>query len=305
MAEETIERVFSVTLPARLKVTNIRGSVIVRSTEGDQITVKAVKDTSSGDAEDTVIRIDQAADGQVRVETDYQHHFSFWTRQPCRVYYTIGVPRQCALSVEVVAADADVQGLDGAVRIRSVSGNVKAGDMTGSIDFRTVSGDVRGHDLTGSLDLDTVSGNIILENSRVEAVHSKTVSGDVEVDIQPGNGPFEFRSVSGDVRLKLPSGSGCSASLSTQSGKLRSNGGASNMKEWGHGSYQAEYFGGGRRITLRSVSGDLDLNFFGEGGEPVRTEPPAAAPTKNVTEILDKIDSGELSVEDALKLLEK
>lgn len=308
MSEEIIERTFSVTLPARLKVSNIRGSVKIHTSETDQITVKAVKDVDSGDATETEIKIDQAPDGLVRVETDYHQRITFWNHKPCRVHYSIGVPRQCSLAMEVVAADAEVEGMEGAVRIHSVSGNVTSSDLTGSLDLRTISGDLLGESLRGPLDLDTVSGNIRLHDSQIESVHGKTVSGDIEAAFQPGNGPFEFRSVSGNVTLKVPAGAGYSASLSTQSGQLRTNGGG-KAKDWGRGRYQADYFGGGRRITMRSVSGDLALRFVDEAGEPVQVEPsqaaPASAPGVNVSEILNQIESGELSVEEALKRLEK
>lgn len=303
MTEEIIEKSFPVSLPAALKVSNIRGSITIRTIEGSQINVKAVKDLSSGDAEGTEIKIEQDASGLVRVEADHRNHFSFWSRNPCRVHYTIEAPRECSLVLDSVAADANVEGLMGAIRMRTVSGNILARNLTGSQDLRTVSGDITAESSQGPLDLETVSGNAVLKGGAFDSIHGKTVSGDMDGKFQPGAGPFEFRTVSGSVNLNLPP-CGISASLKTQSGSLKSNG-TGTTKEWRRGSYQSDYFGGGRRLSMNSVSGGLDLQFTAESGDPVQVEVPEQAPNFNVTEILNKIDSGEMSVDDALKLLEE
>ena len=60
---EIIEKLFTVSSPAQLDLSNIRGSVEVRPGEEGVIRVEATKDANSGDANRTEIDLSQKADG--------------------------------------------------------------------------------------------------------------------------------------------------------------------------------------------------------------------------------------------------
>ncbi|MBL6981300.1 MAG: hypothetical protein ISR58_08925, partial [Anaerolineales bacterium] len=55
MSEEIIERSFSVDSPARLKLSNIRGTVNISPGDEDAISVTAVKHLNSGNADRTEV----------------------------------------------------------------------------------------------------------------------------------------------------------------------------------------------------------------------------------------------------------
>jgi hypothetical protein len=67
------------------------------------------------------------------------------------------------------------------------------------------------------------------------------------------------------------------------------------------GSHSAEVQGGGVKVTLNSVSGDLRLDSDGEV-QPAAASPKAPS-TEERREVLERIQRGEMSVEEALTIL--
>ena len=278
MSEEKVEQVFQVLQPARLVVKNIRGSVDIHPGEDGAIHVTAVKHTGSGDAKATEIEIFQEASGEVKVVTHFPDGGWRWLfgSMPCRVDYIVTAPRQSSLKVsgvsnslaaggfegefsfKSVSGEMELNGLKGPTNINTVSGKVELKELTGDVHLNTVSGGVDGKRLAGRMHMDTVSGDIALEGSNLASMETTTVSGKVNVETPLGEGPYRFNSVSGRVGLKVPAEAHCSAELHSVSGSLRvdlptTSQGRSN------GTQLAEVQGGGVKVYLNSVSGDLSL----------------------------------------------
>ena len=102
---ETIEKTFTVSSPARLNLSNIRGSVEIRPGDEGVIQVTAVKQTGSGDARRTEIELSQDADGTVKVATHFPDAGWGWLigSFPCRVDYVVRAPRRCSLNIKGVS----------------------------------------------------------------------------------------------------------------------------------------------------------------------------------------------------------
>ncbi len=278
MSEELLEKVFQVSGPARLEVSNLRGSTEIHTGVDDTISVKAVKHEQSGDAKRTEIEITQEADGTVKVKTRFPEVSWGWLTgsQPCKVDYVITAPRACTLKVHGVSNNTLVEGFDGDASFNSVSGemtlrdlhgkikavtvsgNLELADLTGELSLNSVSGDIRGKNITGPMDVDTVSGQVLLDGAVLSSVKATSVSGDVKIETSLGDGPYKFNSVSGEVGLKVPAETRCSAELHTVSGSLQVKLPATSVSR--HNGWQAvEVQGGGVKVSLHSVSGDLAL----------------------------------------------
>jgi Putative adhesin len=275
---ETIEKTFTVSSPARLVVKNIRGSVDVRSGEENVIHVIAVKHTGSGDAKRTEIELIQEADGTVKAATRFPDIAFGWLfgSHPCEVDYTITAPSQCSLEVRGVSNEALAEGfkgefkfnsvsgettlrkLNGPVKVNTVSGEVKLEEINGEIHLNSVSGEVNGKRVAGAVHMDTVSGDIELKESNAPSAESTTVSGKVEIETPLGAGPYRFNSVSGEVSLKVPAETHCSAEMHSVSGNLRVDLPTTSQSRGG-GTQTVEVQGGGVKVYLSSVSGDLLL----------------------------------------------
>ena len=306
MTQETIQQTFSVGGEARLKVSNIRGSVTVRRGQAGQIEVNALKHTASGDADHTRVEIRQNEDGSVVVETRFNDGYwgFFGLYKPCKIDYTIYLPENCRLRASGVSCSLDIAGLSGEIEVSSVSGQVILRDLLGDLKINSVSGSVSGVDLGGSLQLETVSGAVELDNCQCSPVKGNTVSGRIRLQSPVTGDQYQFRSVSGDVQLSLPAATGSEVHMTSMSGRFTTNL-PSERNGRNHGTRQYNLGSQGPRVEFNSMSGDLRLNL-GEDISEASSEDhpsPAGKPPTDPMDVLERIERGELSVEDGLLAL--
>ena len=324
MSEEIIEQTFQVADPARLKLSNIRGSVEIKAGKPGVISVRAVK--HNGSAKNTTVEMSQGDDGSVTVETR-QPDISwriFGYSSPAKVDYTVGVPPACSLRVSCVSSSLSIRGVSGEFTLNTVSGEISLHELSGPLKINSVSGDITGAHLSGELSLETVSGDIRLTDSDLPGVHGSTVSGNLSLQTPLGPGPYKLSSVSGDVHFIVPEGTACNAEVHGVSGRFISTLPLTGQSRRS-GSSAAQVQGGGVAVKLSSVSGDLWIGKAGDEpgkGSPEAAVPPAppmppAPPTPpappappvpqperlTTAEILALVERGELSVDEAIQRL--
>ncbi|MBI4771672.1 MAG: DUF4097 family beta strand repeat protein [Chloroflexi bacterium] len=315
MAAETIEQRFAVSGPARLSVSNVRGSILVEPGESDAIEVRAVKHPGSGDPEHTRVVMTQADAGAVKVSVEHDNAFSLWLlgrRQPCSVDISVRAPQGCSVQARSVSAAVTVHDLQGDFDLGTVSGRLNLVDLTGSLRAESVSGKIAGRRLNGPARLGNIAGATTVLDSDLPAMEASTVSGDVTLETPPGAGPHRFETVSGAVKLLLPQASGCVVEGQSVSGRFRTSLPGPQSEYTGGGRWRVELSGGGPEISFRSVSGDLWLLAGEAEGDPVATAPPGGdAPARDGgrrpgdrSEILEQIASGKLSVDEGLAELQ-
>jgi hypothetical protein len=303
MSAQTIEKEFSVSSTPRLRLENIRGSVEIIPGEDGVVKVKAVKHLHTGDPDHTTMDVNQADEGTVRVITRFDEKgFGFLgLRRPCRVDYNVSVPSRCSLKLSGVTNSTSVRGISGEIELTSVSGPLDLGDLSGPLEISTVSGKVRGQNLVGSLRLKTVSGNADLDDSRLESVICSTVSGAIRLHTPLEDGPYQFDSVSGGIHLRLPAAKGITVHSQTFTGRLVT-GLPITQKSIRTGSKWVQILDGGIEIRHNSLSGNLHISLTGEQNIEGRS-PSNQAHALDRVAVLDQIERGEISVEDALKIL--
>jgi hypothetical protein len=313
MSDETIEKTFQVTDQTHLSVSNIRGSITIQPGEANVIRVSAVK-RGSFDSGRYTIEISQDSDGSVRVETRSNESMFGFLSHPPKVDYTLQVPQGVQVYASGISSSLNLKGLNGEFRLKTVSGEIDVADLSGPLKFNVVSGDITGSRLAGTLELKAVSGRVRLMESNFPNADASTVSGDLILQTSISTGPYHFSSVSGSVRMLVPADTRCNAELNSVSGSIRSSLPATTTR-LGHGSKIAQIQGGGAEVRLKSVSGGLYFETEGTPTEPVLvtssipvppTPPsqPAPAPEKlSTAEILQRIESGEMTVDEALKFM--
>ncbi len=275
---EIIEKTFMVTSPAHLDLSNIRGSVEIHPGEDGVIHVCATKDPNTGDAKRTEIELTQTAEGTVKVATRFPEGGWSWLfgSFPCRVDYIVQAPRRCSLKINGVSSktlaegfegefsfhsvsgEMTLRGLAGPVKVDTVSGEVEMADITGALHLHTISGEVSGGHIRGPLHLDSVSGKVALEESNLSSVEATTVSGGMHYQTHFEEGPYRFNSVSGDVELLVPPETACTAELQSISGRLSTRLPATSISRQ-KGNQTVEVQGGGVKVYLHSISGNLSL----------------------------------------------
>jgi DUF4097 and DUF4098 domain-containing protein YvlB len=319
MSDETIEKTFQVTAPARLVISNVRGSIIVQPGDEGMIEVKAVKHGNFDNSRSSVEMI-QDTDGTVRVETHSNDALFGFLSHPPRVDYTVRVPQSTHLEASCVSSSLNISDLEGAFKLKTISGDMDLARLTGPFKLGAVSGDITGSKLSGVLDLNTVSGRVRLTESSIPSADGSTVSGDLLLQTALSEGPYVFGSVSGSVKLIVPADTRCNVELNTVSGSIRSSLPAT-MTSMGHGMKITQIQGGGTAIRLKSVSGGVAIETEGVQATPVTTiaptpqdvippvppVPPLATPSTpeplSTSEILQRIERGEMTVDEAIKLM--
>lgn len=316
MSTETFEQTFNVETPARLKVSNVRGSVDIRPGEGDVIAVTAVKHGNNGH---TQIIIEQQDDGLVVVEAKYENSVANWfgLSKPNRVDFTIRVPQACSVKANCVSSSAEIDGLEGDIDVNAVSGDLKLSNLTGNFNFSSVSGKITAENLSGPMQMNNVSGKFKVTASQIPTLTGKTVSGRVVVETPLSEGPYEFKSVSGNLALITPEDAACTVRVNSLSGKAKLNLPVTS-RSGSRNKQVIEVAGGGPEVSVNSVSGILKIGpvhaqhaetevEFEHPGEHVRT-PRAVAqpaepvpPAKSQMQILQEIENGEISVDEGLQ----
>lgn len=314
MSQETIDKTFNVDAPARLTLSNIRGSVEILPGEDNIIHVTAVKHIHNGDKDRTKIAITQIDSNHVSVKTNYRNGWiSFPTHKPCKVEYKVRVPKACSLKLSGVSNTTAIQGVEGEMVFKTVSGLITFEDISGSIKIDSVSGRVSGNQVAGPLVFNTVSGKIRMQASRFPSIEGHTVSGRISIQTPIAEGPYYFNSVSGDVDFIIPLDSTISASLNSISGRIKTHL-TTTSSHTNRGNSYLEIQGGGVEVRLKSVSGSLYLKPSKETSIEEMNDSTAPKPdehsshpsdeppsTESNMEILDRISAGELSVDEALE----
>jgi hypothetical protein len=256
MSQETFEQTFAVEEPARLKISNVRGNIDVQAGNDGVITVQAVKYSNTGNADLTEIQIDQEDDGRVVVASKYEHSINGWLNlnRPCKVEFTVRVPKQCSVKSRCVSSKASIRGLEGEFDFNTVSGALELKDLVGPIKFASVSGAVEAEGLSGELEMGNVSGSIKIRKSQVPSVVGKTVSGHVTLATPLGDGPYELKTVSGHFKLITSDDAGCTVRMKSVSGRARSSLPITSREKVGPDK-TIVIQNGGPEINIKSVSG--------------------------------------------------
>ncbi len=317
MSTETFDHTFEVESPARLRVSNVRGLVDIQPGDEGVIQVSAVKHNGSGSNGQTQINITQESDGLVVAEVKYENSIINWLglNKPSRVDFTIRVPKTCSVKANSLSSEVIVKGLEGDFDIQGVSGDLQLSNLQGTFDFNSVSGKITADNLSGPLQMNSVSGKVRIHESNIPSIVGKTVSGSVIIETPLTEGPYEFKSVSGDTSLITPEDTTCTIRIKSVSGKAKVNLPVTR-KEGIQNKQFIEVAGGGPEVNIKSVSGVLKIgspNYVEAEVTPLEAKAsqpeavvqpiqPGFAP-KSQMQILQEIEDGQLSVDDALKLM--
>lgn len=225
-----------------INIRNISGDVKVTGYDGQAVVVTAFKE---GRNPERVTIEDQSSGNGIDVRARYPEHCD-----DCNVSvrFDVKVPRGIAYRFNSIS---------------SISGEVEVTGVTGELNAKSISGEVTVNNVNGKVSVSSVSGSVNV--GKIEGtVNAKSTSGNVEVEIlslEGGAGNMEFGSVSGNVRVRMPSNLDANVTLSTMSGDLKTNFPLTiEESKWGTGRKANGRIGGGSRtLRMSSVSGDISL----------------------------------------------
>ena len=227
-----IERTFPAGAQPVLRVSNRRGSLVVRGEDREDIAFAARLRVDADSSEDAEQRFDSVElpmserDGTVEIgppeftaqETIRILGFTInagW-RSP-RIDMEIAVPRRCRVEaeqrtgsarIEGLRADVRVRGRTGRVRIEDIEGTLDAETRTGVVEVRSIRGPVRLETRTGRVEVEDVAGDATL-STRTGPIAARGVSGVLlchtttgAIRIRECDGPFTLTTTTGSVEYR-------------------------------------------------------------------------------------------------------
>ena len=162
------------------------------------------------------------------------------------------------VTIQTASGDIRAHALSGGVRIQSASGDVTLERGEGELNIQTASGDLELDQITGTLDVTTASGDCRVRASALASCRARTAAGDLNVatPLAP-NGEYDFSTVSGDLLLQVPQETRMTVAMKTVSGDLSCALPATS--EGGKRSRTLTVNGGGIPVHVKSVSGDCTI----------------------------------------------
>jgi DUF4097 and DUF4098 domain-containing protein YvlB len=257
----------------QVEISNISGSVVVTGWDRNEIEV-------TGELGEGTERLEFSRSGQLtRVKV-------IMPKRSSHVQSTdliLKVPAGSSIAANTVSADLRVQGVRGAQRLQSVSGDIRTDVDREDVECKTVSGNIH---VTGSgrgnlTTVMTVSGDAILDRLAGE-VNGNTVSGDLTVSagetsrsrLRSTSGDLivtgrladdarlDFESMSGDVRVDLGGPVNAEFDVSSFNGDISNCFGPKPVRtdEYAPGTELRFREGtGGARVRIKTFNGDVSL----------------------------------------------
>lgn len=229
-----------------LEVRGISGSITAERASGSAAEVVAEKHGRSSDFDEVEIRVDEQRDGVIL----------------CAVYHPERYDTEgCDLDDRDRGRDEDWR-REREIRV-DVDFVVRVPEGVELVASQ-VSGDVEARDLRGDVTASSVSGDVHVSTTGVAEAH--TVSG--SLDILMGSLDWtrlDFRTVSGDITLRLPESLSTDIAFESLSGDLDTDfdlrlEGRRSRRWVGSRVRGTIGDGGGRSLTLETVSGDVRLH---------------------------------------------
>ena len=225
-AVQTPDTVVAVNRGDRVVLEGVSGVVSVTAWSRDELEVRG----TSGNAPLRVTR----AGATLRIESD-------GPRRRRSLEASIRVPAWIDLEIGGSALDLGVEGVDGAIRVANVSGDVRIQDAGGTVDVRSIRGEVVVVDATGAVrassqaddvTLRRISGSIEAHSGDGDIVLDAVESMSVRAEAQDGDvifsgsvldgGEYGFYLHDGDVTLEVPPTLSARVHVSTFDGEFSS-----------------------------------------------------------------------------------
>lgn len=204
----------------------------------------------------------EVAHPQLTWDSFFEKVRAFAGRREDAVEVSIAVPREVAVSLGTVSAEGLLAGSAGSAEVKTVSGTLVLDGVTGEVQARTVSGQIDVRDHEGPFHGESVSGSLTVQGGSIPRLHGKTVSGEIGVDLRFPPSTLDVTTVSGDVTVRVPEGTGFDLSAQSVSGRVVAGG---SRLDGGPGRVKGRLSGGDGAVRLhaKTVSGDVTLVLAG------------------------------------------
>jgi Toastrack DUF4097/LiaI-LiaF-like transmembrane region len=184
-----------------IEIINRYGSVDVKASDSDRITVDVAKTITARDQKDadelskvlTYSIVEQG--GRYRVISTYNRDQNGNRGRRFKTSLTILVPKRSVLTVNNRYGNVDVSGLTGDQQLNNAFGELLVKNISGAVDARNRNGRVVVEDITGAA---TISNEF-------DSIEARRIGG--SLDVKHRNGSVEFEDIKGDTKVSNAFGS--------------------------------------------------------------------------------------------------
>ena len=253
-----------------LRVYGNNGRIQVTEATGDVAEVVGEKDLRRGRPEDIAFEVRKTSDGVTicaiiadeECEDDGVRHRGRWNDDSNgrRVHFTIRLPKGVNIGVGSGNGDVSVSGATADVNAGSGNGKVRV-TAGGSVRASSGNGDVTVERAGGPVRASSGNGRVMVATSR-GPVNASSGNGDVEVtmDALADNAEdMELSSGNGRVTITVPADFNAEIEASTGSGRFETDFPITVRGRIDPRHVRATIGRGGRRLTMRSGNGDIEL----------------------------------------------
>lgn len=239
------------------RLSSVNGPVSIEPSSDNMVHIRAEKIVNRGSVTDVHFQVLESG-GDVRVcalwrqdvcDDDGMHSRRSRgddedgnERHDVKVRFTVKVPSGVRVSAGTV---------NGEMRVRDVTSDVRASTVNGLVEVRNVGGEVRANTVNGGIDVVTKSG----------PVNANTVNGDIDVRMSSlsRDGEMNFHTVNGSVTVETPASLDADVSLDTMHGSISSDWPVQLSGRFGPRHAEGTIGRGGRSIKLRTLNGSVEL----------------------------------------------
>jgi DUF4097 and DUF4098 domain-containing protein YvlB len=202
---------YALSAGGRISLDNINGDIEISGKSGNQVQITAKKHADNAEDLATLkIKIKADADA-IRIETVHEKSESRWfgNNNSGKVSYTLTVPTSANLdTISTVNGEIRIRGVSGTVKAESVNGHLDLDDLAGDTNLSTTNGGIeaRFDTLKGSqrVNADTVNGRItlLIPDDSSARVSAETLNGDIDAEdfgLEVEKGGFIGKDLKGSI----------------------------------------------------------------------------------------------------------
>jgi DUF4097 and DUF4098 domain-containing protein YvlB len=264
-----MDRTVDVQPGTRLQLDNQFGNVTIRTWDRNAVRVQGSHPVG------TTVEVDPGG-GLLQIDADRPGNHG----NP--IVYTLTIPADMPVEVDVVQGDIDVAGTRAEMNVQSVHGSVtvvggtdvQAESVQGKVTVTGARGRVhagsvnQGIDLTdirGDVQAEAVNGRIRMQGIEAGRVTAETVNGSVSYEGSIRNdGWYRFSTHNGSIDLTIPANAGATFTASTFNGTLHTAFPVTLHEAKEGKEFTFTLGSGGARIELESFNGTMSIRRPGQ-----------------------------------------
>lgn len=187
----------------RLTVISQTGSITIVGEDRDDITIDAVKQSSSvrTDLDDLSVET-SIRDGLLEIRVKFEGETGWLESEPS-VDLDIAVPNSLEVEhVESVVGETTIRNVTGDIRVNATTGSITIEDIDGSVDARSTTGRIAITDVTGLVSAQATTGRVTLRDVGTTG-DVRTTTGRIEAEIPAIDGDTHFTASTGRIEAAI------------------------------------------------------------------------------------------------------